>query len=316
MKKGFRQMLKERQEKVSSLVCVGLDPVPEKTPECIKGKNLWSRIAVHLMKIVDATASYALIFKPQKAHYEAFPDGQKTLQFIVDHIHNKYPDIPVFLDCKRGDIDRTQQRYRIAHFEIDGIDGMNFSPYMGKDCMAKLIDKDNLGRSIVGLCRTSNPDAWEIQDVILKDGRKYWEYVAERVLEWSEEFGITSDAGLVMGAAHSGKKIEEKLGSWQCPELFAYAREDFEGIYSKHLSRVRQIVGTDLWFLIPGIGAQGGFIEETVRTAYAGPGSIAINSSSGITQASLGKDFADAAALKAKGLRDQINEALGTEGIA
>lgn len=297
MEKGFRQMLKERQKKVGSLVCVGLDPIPEKTPECIKGKNLWSRIAVHLREIIDATAQYALIFKPQKAHYEAFPDGQKTLQFIVDHIHNKYPDIPVFLDCKRGDIGRTQERYRIAHFEIDGIDGMNFSPYMGKDCMEWLVGKNNPGNAIVGLCYTSNPSAREVQDVILSDGRAYWEFMAATVLKWAEELKVVQDAGLVMAAAYEPKKGSGEIFSW-------------------HLSRCREIVGDKLWFLIPGIGTQGGFVEETVKTAYASPGSIAINSSSGITQASLGGDYAEAAALKAKELRDQINQALGTAGHA
>ncbi len=297
MDKGFRQAMKERQEKVGSLVCVGLDPVPEKTPECIKGKNLWSRIAVHLMKIVDATAPYALMFKPQKAHYEAFPDGQKTLQLIVDHIHNKYPDIPVFLDCKRGDIGRTQERYRIAHFEIDGIDGMNFSPYMGKDCMEWLVDKSNLGRAIVGLCYTSNPSAREVQDVILSDGRAYWEFMAATVLKWAEELEVVQNAGLVMAAAYEKPK---KSGN----------------VFSDHLTRCHKIVGDKLWFLIPGIGTQGGFVEETVKTAYTGPGSIAINSSSGITQASLGEDFDKAAEREAKKLRDQINEALGTASIA
>ncbi len=297
MEKGFRQMMKERQEKVGSLVCVGLDPVPEKTPECIKGKNLWSRITVHLREIVDATAHYALIFKPQKAHYEAFPDGQKTLQFIVDHIHNKYPDIPVFLDCKRGDIGRTQERYRNAHFEIDGIDGMNFSPYMGKDCMEWLVDKNNPGRAIVGLCYTSNPSAREVQDVILSDSKAYWEFMAATILKWAEELEVVKNAGLVMAAAYEKPK---KSGN----------------VFSDHLTRCRKIVGDKLWFLIPGIGTQGGFIEETVKTAYAGPGSIAINSSSGITQASLGEDFAKAAEREAKKLRDQINEALGTPGHA
>lgn len=298
MEKGFRQMMKERQEKVGSLVCVGLDPVPEKTPECITGKNLWSRIAVHLMKIVDATAPYALIYKSQKAHYEAFPDGQKTLQLVVDHIHNKYPDIPVFLDCKRGDIGRTQERYRIAHFEIDGIDGMNFSPYMGKDCMEWLVDnKNNPGRAIVGLCCTSNPSAREVQDVILSDGRAYWEFMAATVLRWAEELEVVQDAGLVMAAAYEKPK---KSGN----------------IFSDHLTRCRQIVGDKLWYIIPGIGTQEGFVKQTVKAAYAGPGSMAINSSSGITQASLGEDYAEAAALKAKELRDQINEALGTAGIA
>jgi len=290
MEKGFRQMLAERQKKVNSLVCVGLDPLPEKIPECIKGGLTWSRVLIQMREIIDTTAEYACMFKPQKAHYEAIPEGQKALQGIVDYIHSRYPDIPVFLDCKRGDIDRTQQRYRIAHFEIDGVDGMNFNPYMGKDCMEQLVDKNHPGRAIVGLCYTSNPSARETQDVKLTDGRYYWEFIAETTLRWVEELGIVENAGLVMAAAYEWPK-----GSGN--------------IFSRHLSRCREIVGNKLWFLIPGIGTQGGFIAETVKTSYLGPGTIAINSSSAITFASLGDDFAEAAGREAKKLRDQINEA-------
>ena len=306
-------MLEERQEKIGSLVCVGLDPLPKKLPHCyierMDGDDMNSAIELWLRDIVDATAPFASMFKPQKAHYEALRDGHNTLRFIVDYIHNTYPDIPVFLDCKRGDIGRTQQRYRIAHFEIDGVDGMNFPPYMGKSCMESLIDKKHPGRAIVGLCRTSNPEAWEMQDDIRKDGSRYWEYVAERILTWAQEFGwtqnfgITENAGLVMGAAHKASLLN---GHIHHPGV-SY---DEKNIYSWHLFRGREIVGDKLWFLMPGIGTQGGFIEETVKTAYVGPGSIAINSSSGITFASQKDDFAEAAAMKAKELRDQINKYL------
>ncbi len=143
MNGGFREKLRLRQEKVDSLVCVGLDPLPEKLPQCLRRKfwlsRNWKAVAQWMIDIVDATAPYALMYKPQKAHYEAIPNGDKILRAVVAYIHEFYPDIPVFLDCKRGDIGRTQQRYKIAHFEIDGVDGMNFSPYMGSSCMAPLI---------------------------------------------------------------------------------------------------------------------------------------------------------------------------------
>ena len=101
------------------------------------------------------------MFKPQSAHWESLLDGAgvAVLRKLVAHIHARWPGMPVFLDCKRGDIARTQQQYRVAHLDILGADGMNFSPYMGKDCMAALVDKKNLGRALVGLCYTSDPDA-------------------------------------------------------------------------------------------------------------------------------------------------------------
>jgi orotidine-5'-phosphate decarboxylase len=293
-KKGFRQLLKERQEAIGSLLCVGLDPLPEKLPLCLVGGppkfHLAMDIATWMEKIIDATAPYASIFKPQKAHWEAFPDGAQALQQVVRYIKRKHPDIPVFLDCKRGDISRTQQQYRIAHFDIDGVDGMNFSPYMGQDCMEDLISKEHPERALVGLCYTSNPSARETQDVWLADERYYWEFMAETILSWAESLGVVENAGLVMAAAFENPKGSGNI-------LFG------------HLTRCREIVGDKLWFLIPGIGTQGGFIAETVRAAYVGHGSIAINSSSGINFASSDEDFAEAAAEKACQLRDAIRAA-------
>jgi orotidine-5'-phosphate decarboxylase len=289
---SFREKLAERQSKVKSLVCVGLDPLPEKTPNHLVLADIANSVEAWMWNIVKATAEFASMFKPQSAHWEAIPGGVEALKRMVKLIHRDFPDIPVFLDCKRGDISRTQQQYRIAHFDILGADGMNFSPYMGRDCMAALVDKGNLGRALVGLCYTSNPDAREIQDILIGDGRRLWEFIAQRVLTWSAELGITSDAGLVMAAAYDPKKSGK--------------------IYSEHLTRCRQIVGDRLWFLIPGVGAQGGFIKETVRAAYAGPGSIAINSSSEIDFASCGLDYKEAAAKKAEEFRDAINDAFGS----
>lgn len=290
--KSFREKLADRQESVGSLVCVGLDPLPEKLPKCIVGfKYEWQKIAHWMCRIVDATAPYASMFKPQRAHYEAIKGGELVLRKLVRHIHSKYPKIPVFLDCKRGDIGRTQGRYRVGQFELDGVDGMNFSPYMGKDCMSALFDAEYPGRAIVGLCYTSNPAAREVQDVRMEFGDLYWEFIAKKIHEWAFTIGINENAGLVMAAAH-----EKPKGSGK--------------IFSRHLSRGRELVGNDLWFLIPGIGTQGGFVEETVRNAHIGGGSIAINSSSGIDFASSGEDYAEAAGSKAKELRNQIRSSM------
>lgn len=291
---GFRKSLAERQKKVNSLVCVGLDPLPEKLPDCVRRvcRSEWSAIATWMKEIVDATAPFASMFKPQRAHYEAFEDGRKILQSVIDHIHYRYPDIPIFLDCKRGDIGRTQERYKIAHFDIDGADGMNFNGYMGKETMESLINSNDLGKGIVGLCYTSNESAREMQEVELKDGRQYWEFVAERIMQWAKELGILENAGLVMAAAY-----ERPKGSGD--------------IFSHHLSRGREITDDQMWDLIPGIGQQGGFIFQTIQSSYKGPGTIAVNSSAKIDFASQGSDFAEASGKEAKKLRDQIREAGG-----
>lgn len=296
MSKGFRQRLAERQAAVRSLVCVGLDPLDENLPDCLKSEYPSAHLAMDIVTwmelIVDLTAPFACMYKPQKAHWEAFPNGALALQKLVTYIRRRYPNIPIFLDCKRGDIARTQKCYRIAQFEIDGVDGMNFSPYMGSECMSSLVDENHVERAIVGLCYTSNKSAREVQDVKIFDGRHYWEFIAERTLEWANNLGIVENAGLVMAAAY---ELPPK-GSGN--------------VFSWHLKRCREIVGKSLWFLIPGVGTQEGAVKQTVQYAYAGPGSTAINSSSAIIFASSGEDFANAAAIKAKKLRDDIDAAM------
>jgi len=277
-----------RQVEANSLLCVGLDPLVEKIPEGFSGagKTIAERVGVWMKCVVNNTAPFASMFKPQSAHWEAIHGGVEALAGVVDFIHHRWPGIPVFLDCKRGDIDRTQERYRLAHLDMLGADGMNFSPYMGDETIAALVDKDNPGKAIVAVCYTSNKGGRRFQDALLSDNRPLWEHIAEWTLQWAKELGIVADAGLVMASAYENPK-----GSGN--------------IYSEHLVRCRQLVGDKLWFLIPGIGTQGGFVEETVRASYKGPGSIAINSSSGII-------FAEDPAGAARSLRDSINSALNT----
>lgn len=294
---GFREKLAERQRRAKTLVCVGLDPLIEKMPEhlMIRNRSLTDNLETWMKGIVQSTAPYASMFKPQSAHWEAIPGGPEVLIRLVNFIREEFPTIPALLDCKRGDISRTQQQYRTAILDIINVEGMNFSPYMGRDCMAALVHKESRDKALVGLCYTSNPDAREVQDLHLvgyEPAQHLWEKIALLTLRWAEELGVVENAGLVMAAAYE-----------QPPKGSGI-------IYSDHLTRCRELVGDKLWFLIPGVGAQGGFIEETVRAAYTGPGSIAINSSSEINFASSGKDFAEAAAQKAQELRDAINNAL------
>lgn len=289
---SFRNLLEKRQREAETRVCVGLDPLPEKLPRSISerhpGATIAERIGIWMKGIVNGTAEYASMFKLQSAHWESIPDGVRSLADVVSFIHTYYPEIPAFLDCKRNDIGRTQERYREYAFGIVKADGMNFSPYMGRDCMSALIDEKNPGKALVGLCYTSNPDSRQVQDALMINGNPLWKHIAKWTLEWAEDLGVVKDAGLVMAAAYKPQKDSDK-------------------VYSEHLKRGREIVGNKLWFLIPGIGTQGGCIEETIRTADIGPGSIAISSSSEVIFASQGTDYAEAAGTKAKQLRDIIN---------
>jgi len=283
---GFRHRLAERQKAVNSLVCVGLDPILAKLPESFRDRGtVQDEIIMWMVYVIDATAPFASMFKFQRAHWESLPDGERVMRFLIKYIKQQYPDIPVFLDCKRGDIDRTQQQYRYAHFEIDGAQGMNYNPYMGSSTLESLIDPEESERALVGLGRTSNPEAWVIQDLFLETGGMLWERIVENILIWSTQFGVLENAGVVMGAAHKDQLNPSKVYSW-------------------HLKRAKEIHGGKLWTLIPGCGTQGGFVEETIQTAFDGPGSIVVNSSSGII-------FADDPAGAAEQFRDQMRAAGG-----
>lgn len=307
-------MLARRQQEVGSLLCVGLDPqllhIPyaitakhnlsedriggfladPSDPQGKTGRRIASAFEDWMKGVVDATVPYACMFKPQSAFWEAIPGGREAMQRVIRHIHEDYPDIPVFLDCKRGDIGTTQGAYGFAHLKIDDVDGMNFNPYMGRDCVEALAKLNLPGRAFVGLCRTSNPSAWDIQDAFMGDGRRFYEHVAEQSLSWFDKLGVTENAGLVMGAAHKSSDL------LLCPHWARSPMATVSEIYDGHFYRVRDIVGGKLWFLIPGVGAQGGFEKATVRAAWTGWGSIAVNSSSAISNASRDDDYAEAAA--------------------
>lgn len=296
---GFRAKLTARQQEIDSLVCVGLDPLVEKLPGHFRAEMEFAGISVASMVlewmkvIVDATSPYASMYKPQLAHWEAIPGGIEALASLIGYIHEQHPGIVVFVDGKRGDIDRTQKQYGDAILGQLNADGMNYNGYMGKSTLKALVDERRPGRALVGLGRTSNPEAWEVQDMEAANGRPLWQHLLLMQLRWSESLGVDADAGIVMGAAHKDTNDETR-------------------IYHQHLVDARYLVSDKLWFLIPGIGTQGGFVEETVKAAFLGPGSIAINSSSGIIFASQGEDFAEAAAKKASELRDQIRAAGGS----
>ncbi len=243
-----------------------------------------SDVFAWMMWVVNETVPFASMFKLNRAYYESIDGGEQMLRQLIASIHGMYPDIPVFVDCKRGDIDRTQAKYGQAHLGLDGAHGMNYNPYMGKSTLASLVSSAHCGEALVGLGRTSNPDAWEMQDVIVRGNRRYWEHIVNCIMTWSIELNVVADAGVVMGAA--------------------YMTDDATHAYSEHLKRCREIVGNRLWFMIPGIGAQKGLVEETVKAAFLGAGSVAINSSSGITNA---EDPAGAA----EKTRDEIRAASG-----
>ena len=252
-----------------SLVCVGLDPEPDKFPAALRAAP--RAILEFNRRIVDATAAYACCFKPQFAHYAALSAEDQLLD-TIRYIHEAHPGIPVILDSKRGDIGNTAEKYAQEAFVRYGADAVTVNPYMGGDTVqAYLKWKD---RGVVVLCRTSNPGARDFQDLEI-GGKRLYRIVAERV---ATEWNASRNCLLVVGAT-----------------------------YPQELAEIRAVVG-NLPFLVPGIGAQGGDVEAAVKAGRTADGKgLLVNSSRGILYASSGEDFAEAAAAAARTLRDEIN---------
>src|SRR5690606_19934761 len=229
----FMEALRARWEHSGSLVCVGLDPEPAKFPARFAGDA--DAVFAFCRDIVDATAAYACCFKPQFAHFAAL-GAEGALARLVAHVHAAHPGIPVILDAKRGDIGSTARHYAAEAFDRYGADAATVNPYLGGDSLQPYLDRAD--RGVVVLCRTSNPGAGDLQDLVV-DGRPLYQHVAEKV---ARDWNGHGNCMLVVGA------------TW--PE---------------QLREVRAIAG-DVPFLVPGVGAQGGDPEAVVRNARTADG--------------------------------------------
>lgn len=269
----FSEKLTRAVEKNKSLLCVGLDPDPEKLPESVKQSS--EPLFEFNRAIIDVTAGLVCAFKPNSAFYEeAGVEGVAQLKKTCDYIRKHYPYIPILLDFKRGDIGNTNAQSARFAFEYMGVDAITIHPYLGREANERFLAYKEKG--IFVLCRTSNPGAGEFQDLEVR-GKKLYQHVAEQVMQkWNKN----GNCYLVIGST-----------------------------YPEELSWARQSLGDDALFLVPGAGTQGGSIEATVKAGKNSAGvGVIINSSRDVLYASHGSDFAEAAKKKATELRDEINK--------
>lgn len=277
MERNFFDLLKARWDQ-SLFVCVGLDIEYDKIPTHIKKRAASPREAFVTFgkAIIDATYELACAYKPQIAHYEALgkSEGIEALYDLVEYINTAYPEIPVILDAKRGDVKSTNEQYVRGIFDKLGVDAVTLQPYLGSEPLQPFLDRKEKGCII--LCRTSNPGAAEIQDLIV-EGMPLWQKVAELV---KNSWNKNNNCLLVVGAT-----------------------------YPEEMQKVRALVG-DIPFLMPGIGAQGGDLESSVKAAMdSNKQGMIINSSRGIIYASSGEDFAEKAREETLKLHTAINAA-------
>ncbi|MCE2527910.1 MAG: orotidine-5'-phosphate decarboxylase [Actinomycetia bacterium] len=243
----FEDRLASRMEDARSLLCVGLDP----SPGLVLGEGP-DPLFDWGRQVIAQTHRHVCAFKPNLAFYEARGSvGVASLEKIMDYLASRHPDIPVIGDAKRADIGSTSDAYARFLFDHLGFDAVTLNPWLGRDALRPFLDRAD--RGCVILCRTSNPGADDLQTVEV-DGEPLWQRVARMV---AEEWNALGNCLLVMGAT----------------------RPD-------DLRTARRMVG-DMTFLAPGVGAQGGDLEEVLRAGLTPQGrGLIINSSRGITTAS------------------------------
>lgn len=287
--RNFMELLQDRWDEGKS-VCVGLDSDIKRLPDLFHDERFtsWDAQTLFNDSIVDATKDLVCAYKPNLSFYRG-ANGKYALRDTIAHINKKAPGVPVILDAKQGDIGSSNDGYVAEDFNWYGADAVTVHPYLGMEAMKPFLDQGNKG--IIVLARTSNPGAGEFQDLRITetgDPDKLYDYgdhivplyqiVARHV---AHGWNYSGNCAVVVGAT-----------------------------YPDELAKVRKIVG-DMPILIPGIGAQGGELEATVKAGANSRGQgMIINSSRGIIFASSGEDFAEAARRETQKLHDQITAVL------
>lgn len=260
----FLDKLHAAQQATNSVVCVGLDPAPERLPEVFRADPAPEAVIAFCKAIVDATHEVACAYKPNLAFFEALgPDGLRVLQAVVAHIPS---DRLIIADAKRGDIGNTARMYARAYFDVLGCDAVTVTPYMGRDAIAPFLAYPD--KAVFVLTRTSNPGAADFQD-LEAEGFPLYRHVARQTAAWAAEAPGT--AGFVVGATDATTLAQMRRAYPSVP------------------------------FLIPGVGAQGGSAATVMQAAGSGP--VLVNSSRGILYAAAGPTFAQAAHHAAETLR-------------
>lgn len=268
-----RNELIDNIRKKGSFLCVGLDPDMKKLPKCmLKEPN---PIFAFNKAIIDATAPYAVAFKPNLAFYECEGImGWEAFELTVKYLRDAYHDQFIIADAKRGDIGNTAKMYARTFFENLEVDAVTVAPYMGEDSVKPFLEYP--GKWTVLLALTSNPGSKDFQMIRDVNGHE----VYQRVIKRSQQWGSPVNLMYVVGATQA-----------------------------EYIESVRKIAPRS-FLLVPGVGAQGGSLEDVCKAGLIDECGLLVNSSRGIIYASLKDDFAEAAAEAAKKLRDKMNDIL------
>ena len=294
-----RQELIEQIRKKQSFLCVGLDTDITKIPQCIideakekEGEEwVFRAICEFNALIIDATAPYCVAYKPNLAFYEAYGvDGMLAFETTIDYLKEEYPQHFIIADAKRGDIGNTSKMYAKTFFEQYDVDALTVAPYMGEDSVTPFLGYQD--KWVILLALTSNKGSHDFQTSPCPSqggencSTAPTERLFEKVLRVSQQWGTPEQMMYVVGATQ-GKMFED----------------------------IRRVAPTH-FLLVPGVGAQGGSLQEVCQYGMTADCGLLVNSSRGIIYASQGEDFAEVAAEKARELQQQMAEELKKVGLA
>ena len=264
-----RQELIQQIWEKQSFLCVGLDTDLKKIPQHLLTEE--DPIFAFNKAIIDATAPYCVSYKPNLAFYEAFGvKGLMAFEKTVEYLKEQYPHHFIIADAKRGDIGNTSQMYARTFFEEYDVDALTVAPYMGEDSVTPFLGYE--GKWVILLALTSNKGSHDFQLTESPDGERLFEKVLRRSQQWATDEQMMYVVGATQGS------------------MF----EDIRRLAPRH------------FLLVPGVGAQGGSLEEVCRYGMTKDCGLLVNSSRGIIYASQGEDFAEVAADKARELQQQM----------
>lgn len=269
---NYAQLVSQIKHK-KSFLCVGLDPDINKIPQHLLSSQ--DPLYEFSREIVDATAAYAVAYKPNIAFYEAQGwKGMLSFEKTIEYIRRNYPDIFIIADAKRGDIGNTSAMYARTFFQTMDCDAVTVAPYMGSDSVRPFLEFD--GKWVILLALTSNAGAADFQFTESTDGTLLY----EKVIKTSQEWASHEQLMYVTGATKA-----------------------------EYFTRIRELAPRH-FLLVPGVGAQGGSLEDVCRYGLTEDCGLLINSSRGIIYASHGEDYASVAGDEARKIQTQMEKIL------
>lgn len=265
-----QQQLFEQIQKKRSFLCVGLDTDIQKIPRHLLDTS--DPVFSFNKEIIDATADFTVAYKPNLAFYESLGSkGLQSLEKTVSYVKSKHPEIFLIADAKRGDIGNTSNLYARAFFDKQDFDAVTVAPYMGEDSVKPFMTY--LDKWVILLALTSNKGAFDFQFI---EDKESGDKLFETVLKTSQKWGTNENMMYVVGATKAEK-----------------------------LKEIREIVPNH-FLLVPGVGAQGGSLQEVAKNGLNDKCGLLVNSSRGIIYASVDVDFADKAKVAAKEVQQEM----------